>query len=284
MDEVTDLTFSLFRIQVHKPRQVDAFHSLVEPSVLLREAVRERPEIFRWGRSWLIGNLHDLDPESLYFALGKQLPREVSVLDDARDFRSFPLVVAPNTHVLLDLRYQVLAIAKNPTVSQRLGTIANRLAEIVESSRAVQKSGCSISVAAIDDPTNFVDQVWSAVTVNRLKVIYSLPNVWDVEKDFQRPFQQATQELNSREGAAQFSGEDLNRSSVIKLARAATAIGRSATAWIRRDNTAKLTKVSTSGNQATQSANDVDESQPMRWAVGTIASIRSLYESIRRRE
>lgn len=108
MDDRKPLLFTLFRAQVHLPGQLPLLSELRSESEILKAALLERPTVQHPRGSWHIGNVNDVPPSGLYFAIGKQLPKKRGVLDDDGDFHTQAALVAPNTHVLLDLHYQVL--------------------------------------------------------------------------------------------------------------------------------------------------------------------------------
>lgn len=283
-DDRNQLLFTLFRAQIHLPQQLSLLSDLRTEPEILKAAILEKPTIEHSRGAWHIGNVKELPSEGLYFAIGKELPKQVGFLDDEGDFRNQSAIVAPNTHVLLDFKYQVLGIAKNSELSPEPKAVARKLRDLLRATEVVQQIGCKVSIAAINDPAEFVDMIREASAVTKFQVSYGLPNVWDAEEDFQKPMQETSKVLGSESATATFSGEDLNRDRLISLTRAATAIGKKAKAWLKRPASSKRIQVTTDKNPATQLAAQLDESQPMRWASETLDAIRKLYGEIRHRD
>lgn len=286
MDEQKPLLFTLYRVQVFVPDQLPLFVSLREPVEFLKAALLEKPTVDHPRGSWHIGNVADISPIGLYFAIGKQLPRQMGALDDSGDFHTLNALVAPNTHVLLDLHYQVLGIAKNSELAPASSTVAKKLEKLLQAADVIAKSNAKVDISAIDDPAEFVEMLEKAAAVTKFQVSFSLPNVWDADEDFQKPFQRTSREAGASSAAATFKGEDLERGTLVKLTRAAAAVGKRTKAWIRRKKTSKPVPIAPKENPATHAAEPppTDPSQSMRWASETLLGIRKLYEEIRSRD
>lgn len=284
MDRDEALTFTLFRAQVFLPEQLPLFNQGASPTAILMSALLEKPTVKHQSGNWHIGNVLQLTSFGLYFAIGRQLPRRLGTLDQAGDFRNEDTLVAPNTHVLLDLKYQVVAIAKNTDLAPEPAAVARKLQRLLQATEVVQSQRCSVSIDLINDPSEFVDVLLSAVAVTKFQVSFCLPNVWDADEDFQRPFQNTALELGSRESTASFKADDLDRKKLVSLTRAAAAVGKKAKAWVRRGKRKKATMITPTQDPATISTEPMDPSRPVRWADDSLEAVREYYESIRDRE
>jgi hypothetical protein len=265
-DDRGQLLFTLFRAQIHLPGQLSLLSNLRTEPEILKAAILEKPTLQHSRGAWHIGNVKQLPLDGLYFAIGKELPKQVAFLDDEGDFHNQSAIFAPNTHVLLDLKYQVLGIAKNSDLSPEPKAVARKLRDLLRATEVVEQTGCKVSIAVIYDPAEFVDMIKEASAVTKFQVSYGLPNVWDAEEDFQKPMQETSKALGSDSATASFSADDLNRDKLVSLTRAATAIGKKAKAWLRRPASSKKIQVTTDKNPAIQSAAQLDESQLVRWA------------------
>jgi hypothetical protein len=286
MEDQKPLLFTLFRVQVFVPDQLPLFISLREPVEFLKAALLEKPTVDHPRGSWHVGNVTDISPTGLYFAIGKQLPRQMGALDDSGDFHTLSALVAPNTHVLLDLHYQVLGIAKNSELAPASKTVARKLQKLLQAADVIAESKAKVDISAIDDPAEFVELLEKAAAVTKFQVSFSLPNVWDADEDFQKPFQKTSREAGASNAAATFKGEDLERGTLVKLTRAAAAVGKRTKAWIRRSKASKPVAVTPKENPATHASDPPpsDASQSVRWASETLLGIRKLYEEIRSRD
>lgn len=284
MEDQKPLVFTLFRVQIHVPESLPLLSELRSPQEIITAALMERPSVAHAGGSWHIGNVTEVFPTGLYFAIGKQLPRNLHVLDEAGDFQSQSAMVAPNTHALFDLHYQLLAIAKNAEVAPKPESVAKKLQRLLQATSAVENQGGRVAITLINDPQEFLGVLVNAAAVTKFQVTYGLPNVWDAEADFQKPFQETSRALGSETSTATFKGTDLEREGLVKLTRAAAAIGKKAKAWVRRIPKARPVAVTTGTNPATIAQKAPDSSHPVRWAQETLMQIRQVYEDIRRRE
>lgn len=285
MDEQKQILFTLFRAQVFLPEQIPLLAKLREPSEFLKAALMEKPTVGHARGAWHIGNVRDVPPTGLYFAIGKQLPRDVGVLDDQGDFHNSPAIVHPNTHVLLDLHYQVLGIAKNSELAPASKTVARKLQKLLQATEIIHASGGKVEISVIEDPAPFLQLLEQASAVTKFQVSYRLPNVWDAEEDFQKPFQKTSRALSADESTATFKGEDLQRGGLVNLTRAAAAVGKRAKAWIRRRPKSKAVPITQKENPVTHATDaPPDGSHLVRWAGETLAVIRRLYKDIRSRE
>jgi len=288
--ERKELLFNLFRLQVFLPKQMELLGRLAGAPDIIKEALLERPTYVYLRGAWHIGNVAEVDSDGLYFAIGKQLPKNVGTLNESGDFINQHAIFAPNTHVILDLRYQVLAIAKNSELSPAPRSVARKLQRLLQDTKVARDHGCRFSIDLINDPVEFVDTLMKVEAVTKFQVSYSLPNVWDAERDFQRPFQETSRELGSEVGTATFKGTDLERNRLVQLTRAAAAVGKLAKAWVRRTKNARPVPIISKESPATYTAEAPeapevpDVSQDPRWARGILGSVRKVYEDIRDRE
>jgi hypothetical protein len=282
-----ELLFTMFRIQVFLPKQISLLNGVDSSAKIIVEALLEKPTLNHPKGSWHIGNVAEVGADGLYFAIGKELPKNVGTLDDRGDFVNQHAMFAPNTHVVVDLKYQVLAIARNSDLSPAPKSVARKLRNLLQDTKVARDVGCRFSIDLITDPTEFVDTLLKVDAVTKFQVSYSLPNVWDAERDFQRPFQETSRELGSEAGTATFKGQDLERDKLVQLTRAAAAVGKGAKAWIRRKRTTRPVPITSSENPATYAApapEQSDVSQDPRWVHTILLSVRQVYEDIRSRE
>ncbi len=286
MEEPKSLLFTLFRVQVFLPEQLPLLIDYREPREFLKAALLEKPTVEHARGSWHIGNVKDVAPTGLYFAIGKELPRQVGSLDQDGDFQNLSTLVAPNTHALLDLHYQVLAIAKNSELAPESKSVAKKLQKLLQATDIIRESEARIDISAIDDPEEFIQLIMGAAAVTKFQVTYGLPNVWDAEEDFQKPFQNASRTLGAEEATAVFKADDLDRDNLVRLTRAAAAVGKRAKAWIKRQPRAKPVAMTPKNRPATHASEPPPQSgsQVVRWANETLLDIRRLYEEIRSRD
>jgi len=230
----------------------------------------------------------------MVFFIGKEQPTTFGTVGADGDFHEAEAVVAPNTLVVVDLKYQLLAIAHRVQLSQSVYAVASRIRTLLASSQSVRETECKVSVAAVNDPTDFIRVLETAQAVVKFKVTYGLPNVWDAD-DFQKPMQETTRILGADEGAAVFKGDDLRRGPLVRLAKASSAIGKAAVAWVKKSAGDRVVTVKQKNNpvileqdivteDSSVSGQDVayvEQSQPLRIADLIVRRMREEYLKIR---
>jgi len=234
----------------------------------------------------------------MVFFIGKEQPTRFGTVGADGDFHEAEALVAPNTLVVVDLNFQLLAIAHRIELSQSVYAVASRIRTLLASTTVVVETGCTVSVEAINDPTDFIQVLESAAAVVKFKVAYGLPNVWDVDRDFQRPIQDTARVLGAYEGEATFKGDDLRRGPLVRLARASSAIGKRAVAWVqkiagervvavRQENNPVILEQQVIEDEAESPAEDIavlEQSQPLRIGDLIVRRMREEYVRIRQYE
>lgn len=287
-------SFTLFRVQLHKPQQLPLLAGDRSEKEILRAALLEKPWSEVRGHIWRVGNVSE-GPDSMVFFIGKEQPTTFGTVGADGDFHDAEAVVAPNTLVVVDLQYQLLAIAHRAQLSQSVYAIASRIRSLLASSQVVREAECKISVAAVNDPTDFIRVLETAAAVVKFKVTYGLPNVWDAD-EFQRPMQDTARILEANEGVAIFKGDDLKRSPLVRLAKASSAIGKKAVAWVKKDAGDRVVPIKQENNPvvleqeivtedasaAMQDLASLEQSQPLRIADLIVRRMREAYLKVRR--
>lgn len=290
--------FTLFRIQLHKSRQLQLLANSYPEAEILKQALYEKPSDLVRGHQWRIGNVEDLSDDAMVFFIGKEQPTRFGTVGADGDFHEAEALVAPNTLVVVDLNFQLLAIAHRIELSQSVYAVASRIRTLLASTTVVVDAGCTVSVEAINDPTDFIQVLESAAAVVKFKVAYGLPNVWDVDRDFQRPIQDTAKVLGAYEGEATFKGDDLHRGPLVRLARASSAIGKRAVAWVqkiagervvavRQENNPVILEQQVVEDDAESPAEDIavlEQSQPLRIGDLIVRRMREEYVRIRQYE
>ncbi|MBN5015946.1 hypothetical protein JY408_02990 [Stenotrophomonas maltophilia] len=287
-------SFTLFRVQLHKPQQMPLLGVEESEAQILKAALLEKPWDEVRGHTWRIGNVSEVSGDAMVFFIGKEQPTTFGTVGADGDFHEAEAVVAPNTLVVVDLKYQLLAIAHRVQLSQSVYAVASRIRTLLASSRIVRETQCKVSVAAVNDPTDFIRVLETAKAVVKFKVTYGLPNVWDAD-DFQKPMQETTRILGADEGAAVFKGDDLRRAPLVRLAKASSAVGKKAVAWVKKSAGDRVVTVKQENNPvileqdivtedssvSVQDVAEVEQSQPLRIADLIVRRMREEYLKIR---
>lgn len=272
--------FQLFRVRVLRPAQMVLPFDDAEPGALLLNVLANRPAVeVRRGHTWHVGNLEQIDGTGFYFALGRTTRSTVSHFDESTgNFVEEPFENAPYTHVVMDFRLQVCAIAAQARLSPTIPGIARQLARLftdaIDGDRAI-----SVQVDALKDPNEFLALLDRAHEVYRFSMDFVRPNPWDVERDFQAPLQRTLQEAAGTHGRATLEGGALNVEPLKRLARAAAASGDDAEAVMRMDAELKPIKRRLRENPVILTDEDAEDLERMKPSL--LGRMREVYAGVR---
>ncbi len=216
------------------PSQGDLLEPDLTPTEVLRRAIEEQPKARLHGAAeWHIGRPRPLDAHGRYFAFGRLTKQTMSLWDEkARDFQEQEFPAAPYTHVVLDLRTQVCAIAAKRQLAGNTNDIASRLARVLNKSKTADQLSVSFKVEPLRDPVTFITHLRTAHAIKSFTVSVRPPNPYDSDKLFHAPFQNAVREARGKQGTATITGDDLDRDVTVALAQSAAACQEKASARI----------------------------------------------------
>jgi len=277
-------TFQLFRIKLIDPRQLTLplTVSRRKPDVL-RAAIESRPTAeFREGQTWRIGNVESCDEHAIYFAFGRTTKSSLELFDAAsQNFRATAVDNSPNTHVFVDFRLQVCAIAKRSSLAQSVAHIGRQLAQVLTGADAVRGSESQVEIEPIPDPEDFVSQLTGAYQISSFSMHFSRPNPIDVEQDLQLPLERTLSAIGGEAGKTTFRGPALDGEELAKLARAAAATGSDASARLRTAKSAKPVTKHLFGSAVTMSQDEEDAADLAKMKPSVIGWMREQYARVR---
>lgn len=225
----------LARIKVLLNHQSDLFQkSDLSPSEVLAEAIAQRPSArLSPNNIWHIGNVEPIDSAAVYFALGRTARSRQPVLDDETgDFVEAPFERAPYTHVVLDTRLEVAAIARKYDLSPSPGRLCTALAEVLAYSTFGRENVARFLCAPLSNPDRFLRDLRSAFAIKSFTVTFAPPNPFDVNRDFIQPMERLAREANGEQGRTTISGQALDPNPLEELTRSAAATGDDASARV----------------------------------------------------
>src|SRR5437773_3940236 len=160
------LQFQLFRIRIEHPGQLNLFEDPRRSSRdIILDVIKSKPSAqLRQGYTWHIGNIEELDPNAIYFALGRTTTAKVETYDEeAGNFVDQEFDTAPYTHVLVELNLQVIAIAGKAQLAPTVPGIGRQLEKLLNSSPILLDAEARIGVAPLNDPQNFITHLREAM-------------------------------------------------------------------------------------------------------------------------
>jgi hypothetical protein len=236
----------------------------------------------RIGQNWHIGNISSINTTGLYFRLGRTSTSTIETYDDRNAiFIDQEFETAPYTHVVLDLKLEVCAIAKKTKLSNTTIGIARQLIRLLNDSKKATELRVTFEIDELKDPEDFISQLKQAYLISRFTMSLSRPNAFDANEDFVKPFQEMVKASDGEKGKAEVKGKGLNPKILEELTRSAAATGEDASARLQtKENERPVTK-RLKGSTVTIAHPSIDNSEEQEQL---LKRIRSLYEKIRGKE
>ncbi len=272
----------LARVKVFLSSQNDIF-ARGTPSDILRAAINERPTSYRVGpSSWHIGNVEEIDVDGLYFALGRTARSSQPILDQTSgNFIEAPFDRAPYTHVFVDTKLELVAIAQKYELAPSPDRLCHALAKVLQSSDTGRAGYASFACELLSNPDRFLSALQSAYAIRSFTVTFTRPNPFDVNRDFQAPMERLVDEAEGERGSTTISGAGLKPEPLEDLTRSAAATGENAKARLVEEEGNRPVVRSLRGNAVSISVEGVETASDRR---SIISRLRGLYQRIRFRQ
>lgn len=272
------LDFQLFRIKVFPPAQSHLFEGDKTPQEILVETIRSLPETrSKRGLVWHIGNVTGLDESSLYFRVGRTSRSTVEVYHEGR-FIDEQFETSPYTHVILDTRLEVCAIARKAKLSKTTNGISRQLARLLNRSEHARQIRGRFEVSMISNPESFIRQLREAASVERFWLTFTRPNAFDADEDFVKPTERLLAAADGNRGKTQIKGARMDVGVLEQLTRSVAATGDNAGASIRQEENEPTIPVSLRGDAVDLAQESVDTDEEK---LTLLQKLRERYESIR---
>jgi hypothetical protein len=245
----------------------------IERGEFLRKVIATAPRR-QGGRPrviWHIGNVEPIGSDALYFRIGKTTKAIESRFDsETNRFVDAEHDIAPYTHAILHVPYQVCGITPNPKLSPGYRGLARQLAALLSASSVVRNQNVDIEVAEISDPQDIVQIVDESFRVESFTFEFGRPNPFDINKDFHEPLEKFAAAAHATRGKTTVSThDDLDRRIVSEVARSAAAAGNDLSVKVRANPESKLITKHLHGNPAQITAN-VDTEAGRREAIARL--------------
>ena len=235
------ITFHLYKLKVVPLRQLSLIKLSKEispkktSSEMIKEAVLEsRSKGSKKTPYWRIGNIDEIDEDGLFFDFGKITKTTAKKYNETEKiFHDEPDEQAPHTYVMINLKYQICAIAFQAKVAPKVFTIAKNLKKLLNETDIAKNIDAEFSVSEIKNPIDFIEQVRSAFSIKKFEIEFTPPNPFDVNKDFVRPMENLAEASNSKKGKTSISGENLDKTIIGELSASSASSGDNASARIQ---------------------------------------------------
>lgn len=275
------LKFQLFRVKVYLPTQIHAFEQEQSRPEILTTAISSVPEAdLRRGQTWHIGNVAQIDTNGFYFRLGKTT-RATNEVYQGGNFIDEEYETSPYTHAVIDVDYEVCAIAQKTKLSQTTKGIARNLARLLNSAEIARTQGVTIEIGDIPDPEGFISHLQKAHSISSFWIEFSRQNPMDANEDFVKPMQKLLSASHGEKGRTEFRGNDLNEETLEELTRSAAATSNEASALMQTRPRGKKVRRYLSGNPIILQHDDLIDVEKKR---ELLREVIEKYQSIRRRK
>lgn len=266
--------FIIFRIRTRRGGQDSFFQEIEKPSPeqLIEAAVKEKP----FYLNWRIGNIRS-DGDFLSFFFGKKSKASIKVSDfddEKKDFSDEDAPQAPHTRVMIDLKYQLCAIATKSSLAS-IETLHNSLEKTLNNSSTARVYDTIFDIKSIYRLEKFFSMLESAQEIIQFEMNFSPPNPWDTE-DFEEVAQNLLGETHAESGKFILKGKNLLVEKIIELARVVNKAGNKLKAKVIMKKGEKPKLVSSDNNIPLEvdSENENENIDPLR--------VRDAYESTER--
>jgi hypothetical protein len=274
------LDFQLFRIKVFPPAQSSLFEVDATPQGILVQTIKSLPEAeFRTGKTWHVGNVTEVDQDSLYFRIGRTSKATIEVYDNGR-FLDQEFDTSPYTHIFLEIELEVCAIASKRKLARTTDRMARQLAKLLNRSNRAREFGAKFEINMINDPEDFISRLKSAYSVEKFWLTFTRPNSIDVEEDYIKPMERLLSAATGDRGKTEIKGPDLDDDVLEQLSRSAASTGDNAGASIRHAPEERALSISLKGRAVDIAQDSVDGDDEKR---SFIQRLRERYEGIRDR-
>ncbi|OGT93667.1 MAG: hypothetical protein A2298_04430 [Gammaproteobacteria bacterium RIFOXYB2_FULL_38_6] len=275
------LDFQLFRIKVYSAGQKNLFEKDKSRSEVLDEVINSLPSAeLRTNIIWHIGNIAKIDATGLYFRIGRTSPSTLELFKDG-NFMEQNFETAPYTHVLLDTKLEVCAIANRTKVSPTVSGIANQFIQLLNKSGKASHFVVKFEADKINDPDDFIGHIQKAYAISKFWITFKKPNPFDANEDFVKPYQKLLQEIHGEKGKSELMGDQLKPDVVENLARSAASTGDDASALIQVSQKGKKTRKYLKGNPVIIQHDDISDNDQKKTF---LERIREVYFRIRGKE
>lgn len=222
------MIFSLFSISAVRRYSEVLTGPITTPSSIIEELLNTSPSSEpRRGYTWLIGNLRALANDCLYFRFGREASTHRAYYDEkTKSFIDTDDPEAPNTHIIIDLKYQVLAIAKNARLNLYVSNIARILQNTLNSNIHLIDGRYEIEISPIYDPEDILTFLKQSYKILSITFEVGRRNNWDANRDVQVPLAKIIELAKSKCSTTTLEGDDIDRDVAEGIARSVSARGR----------------------------------------------------------
>jgi hypothetical protein len=237
--------------------------------------------VTRKGTAWHIGNLFNIDQDAIYLRIGKIAKSKIGIYDDGA-FIDKEFEQAPYTHVVVDVRLELCAIAKKTQLLPKPAGIAKQFARLLKESADTHNLQVErFEIEELKDPQEFIEYLRTSYSVSEFWVTFKRPNPWDANRDFHQPMSRLLEQSEGQEGQTKLRGETLKPDVLEELARSAASGGDDAGILCQLVEKGQKIRKQLKVNPAVVSQEEVAQDKQKG---ALIQRIRDFYQRIRRGE
>jgi hypothetical protein len=229
-----------FRLRFFDRPQGQLFDRSTKEQLLENAFANKQLAFETHGSRWRFGNYAPMSNSINYFRVGK-VKTEKNERFIEGDFDEEILEKGVSTKVMVDIDLGLLAIYQNWELAQHPATIATRILEILQSDKQIERNGYLPVVDQLRDPRDFIAMIERAIAVKAVEINFKGRNPRDVGLIFHRQLEESVDMLRGNEGQTKISGDYLDKSMVIDIARSTAQTGDSVSAKIQENGAIRAT-------------------------------------------
>lgn len=277
------MKFTLFRLICTESYEQSLLQDGKNSRDSLFEVLQQQPSgAVREGYTWHVGNMTEVSPDYLWFRFGRTSHLFLPQYDeDNKMFIDEESEQAPYTIVLVDMLYQVAAIAHKQQLLADVSSIANTLQTVLNIGLRSLQSSKKIDILELYDQEDIIKFIQSAYIISEISFEVGKKNNWDVDEHVQRPHETLLELTHGEKSTTAIEGENLNKDAAIRITRSVGAKGRPVSVkGMRTRGGKRITKHS----QKLRKEIDLDKRDLSENTLLAFHSIRSEYKQLRHGE
>lgn len=182
---------------------------------------------------WKVGDLEKIDDTGYYLRIGKLTNLVINNYQNS-SFTEKQQISSPYTDIYIDVKTEVVAIAKNLKLSSKTSTVANRFKDLLAKNDVIEAKGISFQIDPIRETNAFIEFLNSSDSILKFTFDVSRPNHFDAETNLIKPVEEAVQDMSADKAKISISGSDLDQKLLTEMTKKVAASGNSVSARAKK--------------------------------------------------
>ncbi|MDD3534835.1 MAG: hypothetical protein PHC50_01625 [Candidatus Cloacimonetes bacterium] len=207
--------FYLFRVTIVIGEQISLFD--LPHQKILKHAIESPSTTITKGIKWAIGNLDIIKPHCYYFKFWKTREVKMEKFQEG-DYQDIDTDKAESTHVFMDVDRELVFIAENYLLSNKVESIGRSLARYLKRNSPHSDNLMDLKIEPIRDVNNVLQIINSAYSIVKMNFTFYKSNP-DDSGPWIRMLGNLANKINSEKGKVAIASDSLNPDVVGSLAQ-----------------------------------------------------------------